>query len=43
MQPSAEICRKTYRELIADGEPEGALEWPALLRLLNDIDPTYQQ
>jgi ribulose-5-phosphate 4-epimerase/fuculose-1-phosphate aldolase len=43
VQPSPEVCRKTYRELIGDGAPEGALEWPALLRLLNDIDPTYQQ
>jgi ribulose-5-phosphate 4-epimerase/fuculose-1-phosphate aldolase len=43
VQPSPEVCRKTWRELVGDGAPEGALEWPALLRLLNDIDPTYQQ
>jgi ribulose-5-phosphate 4-epimerase/fuculose-1-phosphate aldolase len=43
LQPSAEICRKTYRELIGDGEPEGALEWPALLRWLDDTSPTYKQ
>lgn len=42
VQPSPEVCRKTWRELLGDGAPEGALEWPALLRLLNDIDPTYQ-
>ena len=42
-QPSAEICRKTYRELIGDGEPEGSLEWPALLRILDDANPGYKQ
>lgn len=43
VQPSAQVCRKTYLELIGDGQPEGALEWPALLRLLDDNDPTYRQ
>ena len=42
LQPPAEICRKTYLELIGDGEPEGSLEWPALLRGLDDIDPGYK-
>ena len=42
LQPSPEICRKTYFELIGDGEPEGSLEWPALLRILDDTDPTYK-
>lgn len=43
VQPSAEVCRKTAGELIGDGAPEGRLEWPALLRLLDDISPGYQQ
>ena len=43
MQPPPDVCRKTFLELTADGAPEGALEWPALLRLLNDTDPSYQQ
>ena len=42
VQPAAEVCRKTYIELIGDGEPEGSLEWQALLRGLDDIDPNYQ-
>ncbi len=42
VQPAAEVCRKTYIELIGDGEPEGSLEWQALLRGLDDIDPDYQ-
>lgn len=41
--PSHEICRKTYRELIGDGSPEGVLEWPALLRKLDAIDNSYRQ
>ena len=43
LQPSPEVCRKTYLELIGAGEPEGSLEWPALLRALDDADPAYQQ
>jgi ribulose-5-phosphate 4-epimerase/fuculose-1-phosphate aldolase len=42
LQPSAEICRKTHAELIGDGKPEGELEWPALLRKLDDINPDYR-
>ncbi len=41
--PAADICRKTYRELIGDGSPEGVLEWPALLRKLDAIDNSYRQ
>ncbi|MDO8299525.1 class II aldolase/adducin family protein [Lacisediminimonas sp.] len=41
-QPDEETCRKTYVELIGDGQPEGQLEWPALLRKLDAIDPTYR-
>jgi ribulose-5-phosphate 4-epimerase/fuculose-1-phosphate aldolase len=43
LQPSPEVCRKTYLELIGDGSPEGSLEWPALLRSLDDSDPSYKQ
>jgi ribulose-5-phosphate 4-epimerase/fuculose-1-phosphate aldolase len=43
LRPSPEICRKTVLELIGDGAPEGSLEWPALLRGLDDTDPTYKQ
>ncbi|MQR02630.1 class II aldolase/adducin family protein [Glaciimonas soli] len=40
--PSAEICRKTRDQLLGDGSPEGELEWPALLRKLDALDPSYQ-
>lgn len=42
VQPAPETCRKTHRELLGDGAPEGALEWPALLRLLDQHDPGYR-
>lgn len=42
MQPSADICRKTHAELLGDGSPEGVLEWPALLRLLDASDSSYR-
>lgn len=38
-----EICVKTQRELTGDGSPEGALEWPALLRRLDMLMPSYRQ
>jgi ribulose-5-phosphate 4-epimerase/fuculose-1-phosphate aldolase len=41
-QPDDDVCRKTYIELIGDGAPEGQLEWPALLRKLDAIDPGYR-
>jgi ribulose-5-phosphate 4-epimerase/fuculose-1-phosphate aldolase len=40
--PPEDICRKTYQELAGDGAVEGALEWPALLRMLDDIDPSFR-
>ena len=43
MQPAPEVCQKTYYELIGDGAPEGSVEWPALLRSLDAIDPSYKQ
>ncbi len=42
LQPDEATCRKTYLELIGDGQMEGALEWPALLRKLDAIDPSYR-
>ncbi|SFI41682.1 Ribulose-5-phosphate 4-epimerase/Fuculose-1-phosphate aldolase [Collimonas sp. OK307] len=41
--PSQAICRKTRDQLLGDGSPEGVLEWPALLRKLDAIDPSYRQ
>lgn len=41
VMPSHDTCLKTHRELIGDGSPEGALEWPALLRKLDAISTTY--
>lgn len=43
IMPSPAVCEKTRRELIGDGAPEGALEWPALLRKLDAINPGYRQ
>jgi ribulose-5-phosphate 4-epimerase/fuculose-1-phosphate aldolase len=42
LQPSSEICAKTHTELLGDGSPEGTLEWPALLRLLDASDTSYR-
>ncbi|GGE87712.1 class II aldolase/adducin family protein [Massilia psychrophila] len=41
MQPP-DVCAKTYRDLIGDGTPEGILEWPALLRMLDVLSPSYR-
>lgn len=41
--PPHDVCAKTYQDLVGDGSPEGVLEWPALLRKLDAIDPTYRQ
>jgi ribulose-5-phosphate 4-epimerase/fuculose-1-phosphate aldolase len=40
--PAPEICAKTHKELLGDGSPEGVLEWPALLRLLETQSPSYR-
>ena len=40
--PAADVCRKTHRQLLGDGSPEGLLEWPALLRKLETIDASYK-
>jgi ribulose-5-phosphate 4-epimerase/fuculose-1-phosphate aldolase len=40
--PPPEVCAKTYGELLGDGSPEGVLEWPALLRKLDAVSPSYR-
>lgn len=40
--PDPDTCATTHRELIGDGSPEGVLEWPALLRQLEQLSPTYK-
>lgn len=42
VMPDAATCARTHLELIGDGSPEGALEWPALLRQLDQLSPTYK-
>ncbi|SFU58230.1 class II aldolase/adducin family protein [Pseudoduganella namucuonensis] len=41
-QPSEAVCLKAHLELVGDGAPEGRLEWPALLRKLDKINPGYR-
>lgn len=41
-QVAPEVCAKTHRELIGDGAPEGVLEWPALLRKLDVLMPSFR-
>jgi ribulose-5-phosphate 4-epimerase/fuculose-1-phosphate aldolase len=40
--PTQAVIQKASAELHADGAEEGVLEWPALLRMLDQIDPSYQ-
>jgi ribulose-5-phosphate 4-epimerase/fuculose-1-phosphate aldolase len=40
--PAPEVCAKTHRDLLGDGAPEGILEWPALLRMLDVQSPSYR-
>ncbi|WP_431854879.1 class II aldolase/adducin family protein [Azospirillum sp.] len=41
--PPPDVCEKTFRQLTADPEPEGELEWPALLRHLDRVCPDYRR
>ncbi len=41
-QPSAAMCEKAHAQLVGDGSPEGALEWPPLLRRLDAASPQYR-
>lgn len=42
MLPDAEVCERTFQQLTGDDEPEGTREWPALLRRLDRLDPSYR-
>ncbi len=41
-QPSEAMCLKAHLQLVGDGSPEGALEWPSLLRRLDATSPHYR-
>lgn len=41
-QPSEAMCLKAHLQLVGDGSPEGALEWPSLLRRLDAAAPQYR-
>lgn len=41
--PSAEASARTRDLVFSPGSPVGGAEWPALLRLLDGIDPSYKQ
>jgi hypothetical protein len=40
--PSHDVCELTASQLENGATPTGAREWPALLRLLDSIDPSYR-
>lgn len=40
--PPPEVCARTQRQLVGDGQPDGALEWPAMLRRLDQLSPGYR-
>jgi hypothetical protein len=40
--PEPRIIEKAAADLYAFGAEEGVLEWPALLRKLDRIDPSYK-
>jgi hypothetical protein len=41
--PGPRIIEKAAADLHGFGAEEGALEWPALLRKLDRIDPSYKE
>jgi ribulose-5-phosphate 4-epimerase/fuculose-1-phosphate aldolase len=43
IMPEPRIIEKAAADLHAFGAEEGVLEWPALLRKLDRIDPSYKQ
>lgn len=43
VMPSTDVVARTAQQLVSDDVPEGAREWPALLRLLDLIDPGFRQ
>ncbi len=42
VQPTPAVADKTSLQLYDDGAIEGVMEWPALLRKLDRIDPSYK-
>lgn len=42
VQPADATCATAHAQLVGDGAPEGALEWPALLRRLDAASPRYR-
>jgi ribulose-5-phosphate 4-epimerase/fuculose-1-phosphate aldolase len=42
VQPAPAVADKTSEQLYDNGAVEGVLEWPALLRKLDKIDPSYR-
>ena len=38
-----EVCEKTAQQMWRSNEPGGKLAWPAYLRLLDKLDPSYKQ
>jgi ribulose-5-phosphate 4-epimerase/fuculose-1-phosphate aldolase len=40
--PDPDTARRAAAQLRADDTPEGALEWPMLLRALDRLDPSYR-
>jgi len=42
VQPSPAVVEKTSEQLFDGGAVEGVLEWPALLRKLDRIDPSFR-
>lgn len=41
-QPAEAMCVTVHAQLVGDGAPEGALEWPSLLRRLDAASPAYR-
>ncbi len=42
VMPPVEVLENTARQLVGDDVPEGEREWPALMRMLDGIDPSYR-
>jgi hypothetical protein len=43
IMPESKIIEKAAADLHDLGAEEGVIEWPALLRKLDRIDPSYKQ
>jgi hypothetical protein len=40
--PPAEICEKTAAQYWSSGRRLGQLDWPALMKRLDETDPSYR-